>query len=111
MKGASHQDADHLHLQEANLMFIFCIRHILLLSHHTEMVVHMSRIDSRISLRNQLGTPHVAVPFRSVVDGYFCALDSRVVRWVFEAGIQVHVACHIFGAMDVVLIRANLVSP
>lgn len=105
------QIARHPHAQEANLMLVVCIGRILLRHHHAKMIVHATRVDGGVSLGNQLGAPHVAVPERGVVDGDLRALRGTFVGGILEGRVEIDVCGDIFRAVDVVLIRADLVLP
>jgi hypothetical protein len=75
------------------------------------VIVHGARVDRSFGLRNELSAPHIGVPFRSAVDGDFGALLGVCVARVLVRGGQVDVGGYGAGAVDVVLVRADLVCP
>lgn len=77
--------------KEANLMFIRRTRYIRAASLDTEMIVHRAGVDRSFGLRNELGTPHIRVPFGGAVDGDFGALLGVCVARIFVRGRQVDV--------------------
>jgi len=98
-------------LKEANLMFIRGTWDISTTPLDAEVVVHGAAVDRRFGLRDQLGAPHVAVPFGGAVDGDLGALLGVCVAGVLVRGREVHVGCYGARAVDVVLVGADLVGP
>jgi hypothetical protein len=75
------------------------------------VVVHGALVDGGLGLRDQLCAPHVAVPFCRVVDCDLCALFGVFVGGVFVRGREVNVFSYGAAAVDVVLVRPDLVGP
>ena len=73
------------------------------------MVKHLSRGNRRLSLRNQLDPSHVlAVPKRSAVEGELGALLGDGVAGVLVRRRELDVFVDGAGAVDVVLVGADL---
>ena len=51
---------------------------------HTEMVVNLSGVNGSSGLRDQLSTPHIAVPFRGLIDSDLSTLLRGCIRWIAE---------------------------
>ena len=75
------------------------------------MVVHGALVDGGLGLGDELGAPHVAVPFRGAVNGDLGTLLGVGVGWVLEVGRQVDVFLNRAGSVDVVLVVSDLVCP
>jgi hypothetical protein len=81
-----HQSLLHMSrdpaLQKAHLVFLIRARRVGGRMHDTKMIVYHSFIDCCRGLRNQLSSQHIAIPFRSAVDG---ELQPHIVLccWVF----------------------------
>jgi hypothetical protein len=75
------------------------------------VVVHSALVDGSFGLRNELSAPHVAVPFRSAVDGDLGTLLGVGVGRVLEVGREVDVFVGRARSVDVVLVVSDLVSP
>lgn len=77
-----------------------------------KMVPDLAAVDGRRGLRDQLDAPHVLpVPVRRRVERELGPLFGHRVVGVLERGPQVDVLVHRARAVDVVLVRADLVSP
>lgn len=76
---------------------------------HGEVIVNSALINGCFGLGNKLCAPHVAIPFCGAVDGDLCALLGASITRVLVVGRKVDVICYGAGAMDVVLIVADLV--
>ena len=67
--------------EEAYLMLIRRAGHICAPPLDTKVIIHCAGVDTRLGLRNQLGAPHIRVPFRSAIDGDFgTLLGVRIAR-------------------------------
>ena len=98
-------------LEEADLMLVRRTGDICAAPLDAEVVVHCAAVDRSLGLWNQLGAPHIAVPFRGAVDGDFGALFGVRVAGVLVGWGQVHVRGYRTRAVDVVLVGADLVRP
>jgi hypothetical protein len=76
----------NLYLQEANLVLVVDTWCICRASLHTEMIIDFALVDCSSSLWNQLGAPHITVPFRRGVYGDFGSLFGAAVGWVLVIG-------------------------
>jgi hypothetical protein len=54
------------------------------------MVIHLSLVNWRLRLWYELRSPHIAIPFCSIVNGDFDTLFTSV-RWILELGREVDV--------------------
>ena len=97
--------------KKANLMLVRRARHIRAAPLDAEMVVHSTAVDSGFGLRNQLGAPHIRVPFGGAVDCDFGAMLGVCVAWVLVRGGEVDVGCYGSRAVDIVLVGTDLVCP
>jgi hypothetical protein len=98
-------------LEKADLVFVRGAGDVGAAAFDTEVVVHCAAVDCCFGLRDQLCAPHVAVPFGGAVDGDFGALLGVCVAGVLVRGRQVYVGCYGSRAVDVVLVRSDLVAP
>lgn len=98
-------------LEEADLMLVGCAWDISSRSLYREMVVDSALVDGSCCLRDKLCSPHIRIPFRSVVNGDFSALFRVRVRGILVARRQVHVFCNRARPVNVVLIITNLIAP
>lgn len=98
-------------LEEADLVLVRRARYIGCRAFDREMVVDLPLVDGGSRLGNKLCAPHVRVPFCGAVDSDLGALLASGVCGVLVAGREVDIFGDIAGAMDVVLVRADLVCP
>ena len=69
-------------LEEGDLVFVGGTGHVGATSLDAEVVVHSAAVDGCFGLRDQLGAPHVAVPFGGAVNGDLGALLGRRVAGI-----------------------------
>jgi hypothetical protein len=94
--------------EEADLVLVGRARYIGRRPLDREVVVHGARVDGCLSLRDQLRSPHIGIPFRGVVDRDLCALGRAGVCRVLVCGREIDVFGYCTGAVDVVLIVLRL---
>ena len=81
-------------------------------AHHAEVVKDLAGVDGGRGLRDELGAAHVlAVPVRGRVDGHLYSLFGGCVGGVLVAWGEVDVFGDGAAAVDVVLVRRDLVGP
>lgn len=97
--------------QEVDLMLIGRIGRVRASFLHAEMVIQASSSEVGCCLGDQLSPPHVGVPESCRVDCDLDTLFGNRVGWVLEGGREVDIFVHHSSAVDVVLVRANLVCP
>lgn len=103
---------DEVRLEEADLVLAVLGGGVGVLAHHAEVVEDLAAVNSGLGLRDQLDTSHVlAVPEGRAVERKFGALFRYLICRVLEVRSQSHIFVDGTGAMDVVLVRSNLVSP
>lgn len=98
-------------LEEADLVLVRCTGHIRRTSLDAEMIKHGALVDRCCGLWDQLRAPHVTVPFCSAVDGDLGTLLGVCVARVLVRRGQVDVGSHGSRAVDVVLVRTDLIRP
>jgi hypothetical protein len=76
-----------------------------------EVVVYSALVYGFFRLGNELCSPHIRVPLRSVVNGDLGTLLRAGIGGILEAGREVDVFGDCSGAVDVVLVVSNLVGP
>lgn len=98
--------------KETNLMFPIHTGRILVAPHDAEMIVHFSPVNRFLGLRDQFDTAHVLpVPVRRVVEREPGALAGARVVGVFVGFREGYVLVDGGGAVDVVLVRTDLIGP
>lgn len=98
-------------LEEADLVLVRCTGHIRRTSLDAEMIKHGALVNRCCGLWDQLRAPHVTVPFCSAVDGDLGTLLGVCVARVLVRRGQVDVGSHGSRAVDVVLVRTDLIRP
>jgi hypothetical protein len=75
------------------------------------MVEYSALVDCCCGLRDQLRAPHVTVPFSSAVNGDLGTLLGICVAGILVRRGQVDIGSHGSRAVDVVLVRTDLIRP
>ena len=96
-------------LEEADLVLAVDAGRVNVLAHDAKVVKHLARGNCRFRLRDQLDAPHVlAVPEGGAVERELGALLGDGVVGVLVRGGQLDVFVYCAGAVDVVLVGADL---
>lgn len=98
-------------LEERNLVLIGRAGHVGCAPLDAEVVVHLAAGDGSLGLRNELRTPHVAVPLCGVVDGDLGSLLAARIGRVLVGRREVDVVRYCAVPVDVVLVWSDLVCP
>lgn len=99
-------------LEESDLVLTGGCRRVDILAHQGEVIVNLAADDGSVGLRDELCPSHVlAVPVSRLVKGDLGTLLGPSICWVLVVGGQVDVVGHGRGAVDIVLIGPDLVSP
>lgn len=98
-------------LEEGDLVLVGRAGHIGGAALDAEVVVYFSACDGGLGLGDELCAPHVAVPLCGVVDGDLDTLLAAGICGVLVRGREVDVFCYVAGAVDIVLVGADLVCP
>lgn len=98
--------------KETNLMFPVDARRVLIAPHDRKMVVHFPFVNRLVGLRDQFDASHVLpIPVCCVVERELGALPGDGVVGVFVGWGKGDVFVYGPGAVDVVLVGADLVGP
>lgn len=76
-------------LEEGDLVLVCCAGDVCGGALDGEVVEYCALVDGGFGLRDELGAPHVAVPFCGIVDGDFSALLAASIAGVFVVGREV----------------------
>jgi hypothetical protein len=78
---------------------------------HAEVIVQCTGSQVCSGLRDQLGSPHVGIPLRCVIDGDLDTLVGGRIGGVLVVSGEVDIVGYSSGAVDVVLVGPDLVGP
>jgi hypothetical protein len=80
-----------------DLVFPVDARHIGGSPFHAEMIINLSRVDGRSSLRNQLRSSHgLTIPVACAIKGNLDTLCAARICRIFVRSIEIDVGCDIF---------------
>lgn len=98
-------------VQEVDLVLVGRVRGVRGRLLHAEVIVQTSRPKVGCGLRDQLSSPHIGVPESCRVDGDLDTLSGDRVGRVLVGWREIDIIRHWPRAVNVVLVRTNLVSP
>lgn len=99
-------------LEKVDLVLAVHAGRVRAVARHAEVIEDLAAVDGRRGLRDQLDTPHgLSVPVRGGVEREARALRGDGVGGIFVGGGERDVFVDGLGAVDVVLVRPNLVAP
>lgn len=104
-------DGRLLDLQEVDLVLKVGIWCVCVGPLHAEVIVQRTGSQVCSGLRDQLGSPHVRIPLRCVIDGDLDTLVGGGIGGVLVARGEVDIVGYSSGAVNVVLVGPDLVGP